>query len=566
MEFYFSNFRQFKKLTRFPIRDINIILGPNGSGKSTISKVLKLLSISDYVWGGKKDFIENNLKRIEFYRLLKTSKEECKVGITNEFYYKEFIFKKLNNYITIKSYEAGLVNEFNIKEQLFCWQPDLPSTNSKDFEDVKDFVKELVLNSKRDFYNYKEIFSDIEEKNQKLFGFFYNLSDEFLLEIQDNFPKEFGEIGLNINQINKNLLGHLLTQYRELIQYFIEKNKEPNYSNTSHKPSRYLQRLKRTREIPKQQDKNDPLESFILRYGVNEFKKISIDDFFRHIILAYFSLDCINILDGVHGLPPAKISVLEETRPEPPDFFEVVNGNVVNDYFDIFQFATKLSDKNIILNDQHYIKRFIKYLKIFDVADDIGLKKVGFKEPNTEYYIIVFKKNKINFMMKNLSSGGKQILPVLIRLLHEFSTDINFIKQPELTLQKHRIIFESKADITFIRQPELHLHPKLQMLIPEIICEISFDDDFPRIFFIETHSEHIVRKFQLLVAQNKEKPTKENISFLYVESDKSGIESTVKVMELDETGNFVENWPSGFFDEAAELSLLLLEAQIKRNN
>ncbi|MND09324.1 hypothetical protein D3C83_325590 [compost metagenome] len=48
-----------------------------------------------------------------------------------------------------------------------------------------------------------------------------------------------------------------------------------------------------------------------------------------------------------------------------------------------------------------------------------------------------------------MSSGGKQIFPILMMLLDEYDNNLT------------------------MRQPELHLHPKLQMKIPDLLIEIK---------------------------------------------------------------------------------------------
>ena len=62
---------------------------------------------------------------------------------------------------------------------------------------------------------------------------------------------------------------------------------------------------------------------------------------------------------------------------------------------------------------------------------------------------------------------------------------------------------------------------------------------------IETHSEHLVLRIQKLVREDKLRP--EDVAVLFVSRGAEG--STIKRLALDEDGDFVDEWPGGFFPE-----------------
>ena len=80
---------------------------------------------------------------------------------------------------------------------------------------------------------------------------------------------------------------------------------------------------------------------------------------------------------------------------------------------------------------------------------------------------------------------------------------------------------------------------------------------------IETHSEHLIRRLQSLVANPDNKFTKDDVAIYYVDMDKQG-DSTVTKMEMNDSGQFLQKWPSGFFDKGYELSKELLQFAQKR--
>ena len=80
-------------------------------------------------------------------------------------------------------------------------------------------------------------------------------------------------------------------------------------------------------------------------------------------------------------------------------------------------------------------------------------------------------------------------------------------------------------------------------------------------FIIETHSEYIIRKLQLLVANKKIKNTDVSILYVYDEKNRPGYEPQVKKIGIRKDGMLNGNFGEGFFDEADMLSMFLLTAQ-----
>ena len=141
-----------------------------------------------------------------------------------------------------------------------------------------------------------------------------------------------------------------------------------------------------------------------------------------------------------------------------------------------------------------------------------------------------------------------------------------------------------KSERLFVlEQPELHLHPKAQAALPKILVKsyseragkimegvdseyytliptsdgkypITDDDDY----IIETHSEHIVRGIQLLVAKGFVRP--EEVSINYIGKRKNG-NSFLEEFELDEKGKFKNKWPEGFFDTGFKQAMELMKAR-----
>ena len=98
-----------------------------------------------------------------------------------------------------------------------------------------------------------------------------------------------------------------------------------------------------------------------------------------------------------------------------------------------------------------------------------------------------------------------------------------------------------------IEEPEQNLHPAFQSKLAELFTYLLKKYAFK--FLIETHSEYIIRKIQVLVKSKKIDPSSINISYF----DEDGI----RKIDLDEDGILQDDFGKGFYDEAAKLSIQL---------
>ena len=77
-------------------------------------------------------------------------------------------------------------------------------------------------------------------------------------------------------------------------------------------------------------------------------------------------------------------------------------------------------------------------------------------------------------------------------------------------------------------------------------------------YLIETHSEHIMRGVQILVAKGLLKPS--DVSVHYVGKNKSG-NSFIKEYELNEKGEFLNGLPKDFFEIGFNQAMELMKAR-----
>jgi len=105
-----------------------------------------------------------------------------------------------------------------------------------------------------------------------------------------------------------------------------------------------------------------------------------------------------------------------------------------------------------------------------------------------------------------------------------------------------------------IEEPELNLHPAYQSLLADLFFEVH--SEYKINFIIETHSEYLIRKTQLIVKDKElEASSNENpFCVLYFGSDLKQWK-----MSYREDGKFIEEFGTGFFDETRKIVKKMME-------
>lgn len=112
--------------------------------------------------------------------------------------------------------------------------------------------------------------------------------------------------------------------------------------------------------------------------------------------------------------------------------------------------------------------------------------------------------------------------------------------------------------LILLEQPELHLHPALQQRLADFLLACAKSG---RQLIVETHSEYLVSRLRRRFAED---PTDEligNVAVYFVEQVDG--ESRFRQVPFNEYGA-IEEWPVGFFDQAATDSRALLEAGLAK--
>ena len=107
-----------------------------------------------------------------------------------------------------------------------------------------------------------------------------------------------------------------------------------------------------------------------------------------------------------------------------------------------------------------------------------------------------------------------------------------------------------------IEEPEIHLHPRYQSLLAEMFYDAY--KTYGIHFIIETHSEYLIRKSQVIVAGLKYSSNKEAEETCPFRTYYMPNNSKPYSLGYRKDGKFAEEFGSGFYDEATNLAFDIL--------
>lgn len=190
-------------------------------------------------------------------------------------------------------------------------------------------------------------------------------------------------------------------------------------------------------------------------------------------------------------------------------------------------------------------ERYVEALLASRERGDKILRKKGVKKYSLEEYVAWWLKeiNVIDtFFIEEITAAtntyrvkvrrNADSAPVLI-------TDVGFgVSQilPIITL----CYYAPEYSTIIIEQPEIHLHPMVQSYLADVFIDAVQKRNIQLI--IESHSEHLLRRLQLRIAEEKIPNDDVKLYFCSMEKDKSEITQ----IQMDLFG-IIENWPKDFF-------------------
>ena len=150
------------------------------------------------------------------------------------------------------------------------------------------------------------------------------------------------------------------------------------------------------------------------------------------------------------------------------------------------------------------------------IAQRLELKQMG----RSSRYEVMVHQDGIAANLRDVGIGISQVLPVLT-VAH----------------------FAPAGSTVLLEEPEIHLHPRAQAVLAELFVEVGQERGLQ--FIVETHSEHLFRRMQTLMARQTITPQDAVMYFV----ERADSLARLRTLELDPYGR-VRNWPPGFFGDA----------------
>ncbi|MDR2213465.1 MAG: DUF3696 domain-containing protein, partial [Pseudomonadales bacterium] len=156
------------------------------------------------------------------------------------------------------------------------------------------------------------------------------------------------------------------------------------------------------------------------------------------------------------------------------------------------------------------------WLARMKVAEQLEIRQ---RSRSNRYELIVLR-DGVACNLSDVGIGVSQVLPVLV---------VAYFAAPGSTI--------------ILEEPEIHLHPLAQSVLAELFVEVSKTRQVQ--FLVETHSEHLFRRLQTLIAQDQVKNAQAAMYFAH----KQGADAMLQKLDVDEFGA-VQNWPQNFFGDS----------------
>lgn len=524
----FKHFRKFEDFPKLDFNDITFVVGKNNSGKSTFVKAFVM--VFNYLKSGNIKQLDLNQGSVELLNIVTFDRALCKTMSERE--NKEYIpiTLKLGNY-------EFYLNVTGKKDSTILDVANFKITDTSSFFTVEiDPQKEHAVVS----YSYRETIdndalNDALQQKQAL--------EQILRSIIDELSKESIDIKSRIEKLSKNIeslkdakteietsftveadySGNDFIQlfddlFRELeVQYWIE---NPNVELIEESQINNIEENDVTKEISESEEvleREEEAFSDLRYYYVNRNKLKNFSDQF---------------LSFTHN---SKVFYLPATLNKQSALLSIRDKN--NDLADVVHKYYQLG-----LQDNPIISGFVKeWIKEFQIGTDLKIELI-----NGEAYDITLKENEVFIPLADKGMGSIQAVLLILRL-----ASVIYYKEQESKKSKFNYF-------VIVEEPELNLHPALQSKLCDLFFEVY--DKYKVKFIIETHSEYIIRRSQVMNATKEYALDSDDMnptpfSTIYFNSESDVVAYS---MNYQSDGTFENAFGNGFFDASSSSTLELI--------
>ena len=392
--------------------------------------------------------------------------------------------------------------------------------------------KDIVLKVEIDKLEKNIVVDKVELyfEDKLLYEFFRNIDGNYTLTAyyvyaRGKFLKEFNSLVIDSDKIK---FTNFVPEYGlwDLMVALLNKN-GLDVHIFDNIPFEMFMRLSSNRQfLGKITETLEPYEPVLDQY--NQFV------YFRNIIkeIAYsYNLDFENLrYIGPFRENPSRIY----RDPEYSSYSVGVHGE--NTSYELIR-AYKSKDRSLIKSISKWTKSVLGF-------------EITLKEVTSGLFTIMLKdENGVETNLIDNGYGISQVLPIVTEVIR-------------LETQSNKRTESRHNNFLLLEQPELHLHPAAQSDLADLFVGCALANIGKNRIIIETHSEHLIRKLQVLVASKDCSITKDMVRIYYVDKDEKG-NSYGEEMIRHDNGKFEKPWPSGFFDKGYLLSKELARASVR---
>ncbi len=503
----FQNFRRFENFQPIEYKDVTFLVGRNNSGKSTLVKALLL--IIDYLKSEDVRTFSFSKNNVEDVNIVTYGRAKCKNRTDDDFIEFELQFDnfKIDITVTGKSDSTNIdVKSYSISDLsrglIFTLYPSNSSisiSNKSQISENKpseyEYLLSQLLEKESDL---KKQIKVIEDK----FSETYIITNNELKSLKEKIKTIRASIRKSIvNKDNFNLDTHF---NKDALKDIIE-------DSILEFSAEYEMQYHDIQKGKKQKKNFENLKAF----KDNKFKIES------------------SVLEILEKIDQTTTVYLGATLYKQSALFAIRDKNntlaqVIHEYKQLGIDKEQGSDAFL------FVKKWMSE-KEFEIGESFAIKMHA-----GEAYEVVVNSNGIEIPLADKGMGSIQAMLLILRI----ATII------------HKKQKDKKDYTVIIEEPELNLHPALQSKLADLFFYVNKEYGIKLI--IETHSEYIIRRSQVLVAEKElEIAPNENPFCVYYFAKELGV--LPYQLEYKENGRFNRNFGEGFFDEATKSTMTLLK-------
>jgi energy-coupling factor transporter ATP-binding protein EcfA2 len=509
-----TSFRKFSRLEQIKYKGITFLVGRNNSGKSTFVKALLL--ITDFLKSDNLrtyDYLKNQLDGTNISNHGLAARISEVEEDNNEQGKSYTIETELNNIKIFVSYGGGKEDTIATIMSIIFQDPNtnlsvflFPSMNSVYFS--KNKVKASTIRNKS---------MDTASLQIRI--------DELKTYLSKKQPsktsKEYIEANTELNKLNEKL--KLLNENviePDVPDYTVYQEYKPNLSlqdsiadAIGEIKSKYLGFYTKVQQGLAAPKEFEDLKAFV------QSNPVLIEKFISDVYLNISNFNQYYI--GANLTKPKRLFLIQD----------------IDNPFS--QTLREFSEFKIIAGEPEY--EFVKrWLKKFEIGEDF---KILFYAGEAMELTINTGTHHIN--LANMGMGSTQAALLIYKVACIIRQN-NILKK---SIQSNHVNPQ-----VIIEEPERNLHPQLQSYLTDFLYEAH--TEFGIDFVVETHSEYIVRKSQVIVAANKLVEEENPFSIIYFPSVSH--EQPFHI-GYNQDGTLDKNFGKGFFDEASNSTIELIK-------